>query len=247
MLPWKLCTYFAIAAGCLSALTATASRADAGALGGVTTAAEATSSNWSGYVAGGGGYASISGAFNVAKVARYVAGSSASEWVGLDGWSNSTLIQAGVDELPVGPGETIYEPWWEIVPGPQHLATGIMVRPGDRVSVTLKRVGQAVWSIAISDLSNGDSFSTRQPYYGAAVSAEWIVEACSHDGGQLTTLAPLARRVVFTAMTVASAETAARDDSGTTQFTPVVMVQEGRTVSVPSSLSRGSFSVSYPL
>ncbi|HXW82095.1 MAG TPA: G1 family glutamic endopeptidase, partial [Acidimicrobiales bacterium] len=96
----------------------------------------AVTTNWSGYVLTAGQYTAINGAFTVPQVTRYVAGSTVSEWVGVDGYGNSSLVQAGVDEIPEGPGKEMVVPWWEVLPSPQVTATGVMVRVGDTVTVT---------------------------------------------------------------------------------------------------------------
>lgn len=165
----------------------------------------ATSANWSGYVATGGSYTEVSGTFSVPRVSAYLAGSTASEWVGVDGWSNSSLVQAGVNEVPVGPGATLFEPWWEVVPGPQRLATGVMVRAGDRVSVKVAQISAGRWSISLVDETNGDKFSTLQSYSGPATSAEWVLEADTTTGGAPTKLTPLADKVTFSAATLDNA------------------------------------------
>jgi Peptidase A4 family len=47
----------------------------------------ATTANWSGYVVTGGPYTSVSGTFNIPSVAGYVAGSTVSEWIGVNGYT----------------------------------------------------------------------------------------------------------------------------------------------------------------
>lgn len=225
--------------------------------------AAATSDNWSGYVAVGTSYTGASGTFDVPNLSRYVAASTASEWVGVDGWSNSTLVQTGVNEIPLGGSVTLFEPWWQVVPGPQELATGIMVRPGDRVTGRVEEVSAGRWSISLMDDTNGDSFSIVKTYPGPATSAEWVVEADSTTDGVPTRLAPFRGKVTFTDMALggtpvstegapgpgtepAAAISPARDAvSHSTTFTKVVMVQGGDPVSTPTPLGKGDFSVTY--
>ena len=223
----------------------------------------ATSGNWSGYVATGTSCTEVSGTFDVPNVSSYVPGSTASEWVGVDGWSNSTLLQAGVNEIPLGHGVTLFEPWWEVVPGPQELATGMMVRAGNRISAQVEEVSAGRWSISLVDDTNGDSFSTVQPYAGQASSAEWVVEADATASGTPTRLAPLGDKVTFAhtslnnalaspegtlqVRTEPGAANSPTEDglSHPTTFTKVVMVQGGNPVSTPSPLVKGAFSITY--
>lgn len=236
--------------------SATAASGQARSLQAPQAGAGATSANWSGYVATGGPFYQASGAFEVPRVSTYLPGSTASEWVGIDGWSSSTVVQAGVNEVPLGPGETLYEPWWEVVPGPQELATGVMVRPGDRVLVSVKKVSAELWSLHLADLSDGDSFTTLQRYGGPATSAEWVVEADTTEQGSPTKLAPLQSRVAFSEATLGGqclgsltglvgSATEGVAGVGKVSITSVAMVQNGEVVSVPSLLSGGSFSVAY--
>lgn len=167
-------------------------------------------------------------------MSHYVPGSTVSEWVGVDGWTNKSLIQAGVNEVPEGPSEVLVEPWWEVLPAPQQLATGVMVHAGDSVTVTVRQVGVAEWAIALTDDTNGDSFVTDQSYNGPLSSAEWVVEADAKVNGTLTPLAPYGPEVTFTGLSVTGPRTG---------LTRVVMVHEGEDISTPSSVSRGSFAV----
>ncbi|HXW79374.1 MAG TPA: G1 family glutamic endopeptidase [Acidimicrobiales bacterium] len=197
----------------------------------------ATSTNWSGYVAMNGPYRAVTGTFTVPTITRYIAGSSISEWVGIDGYDNRSLIQAGVNEIPEGQGQSVIEPWWEVLPFSQKLAPGVMVRAGQTVTVTLHQQSDHEWSISLVDDNNGDSFSTDQDYAGLLSSADWVVEANAQDNGTPTTLAPF-RQVSFSKLEVAGAPA---------RLTCVAMVQNGRTVGAPSALTSRGFTVVDPL
>lgn len=198
----------------------------------------ATSDNWSGYVASptSGTVSAVRGTFKVPSVRHASAGSTVSQWVGIGGWGDPTLVQAGVNVVPVSQAATLVEPWWEVVPGPQHLATGVMTRPGDTVTVELSQVSSATWSISLTDDSRQETFSTVQAYDGTMSSAEWVVEADTTSAGRLTRLAPYAPVVNFTNLGLSGAPY---------DLTRVVMVQGGRQVSSPSNMTPDGFTVSY--
>ncbi len=200
--------------------------------------ATVSTGNWSGYVAtsAGGAFSGVTGRFDVPWARHAPAGSTVSQWVGVDGWDSSTLVQAGVDVVAQAHAGALVEPWWEVVPGPQHLATGVMARPGDLVAVTLSRSGPEAWSIALTDQSRQESFSTTVAYTGPASSAEWVVEAVATATGQVTRLAPYSPAVTFSDLGLAGAQG---------QVTRVVMAQSGSTVSAPSALGAGGFAVTY--
>jgi hypothetical protein len=195
-----------------------------------------TSSNWSGYVETNGPYTAITGTFVVPSVSKYLAGSTVSEWVGVDGWANRSLIQAGVDEVPQNSGDVLVEPWWEVLPAPQKQAAGIVVAVGDRVTVTISKVGGSTWSIGLTDDTNGGVFSTDKRYEGRLSSAEWIVEANERADGKPTQLAHYGPQVNFTKLGVTGPQTT---------VIRVVMSQHGQRVSTPSAAIGGAMSVSY--
>ncbi len=201
-----------------------------------TTPDDTTSSNWSGYVETDGPFTAITGTFVVPSVTHYLAGSTVSEWVGVDGWANRSLIQAGVNEVPQSSGEVLVEPWWEVLPARQKDATGVVVAVGDRVTVTIGRVSGPIWSIRLTDRTNGDVFSTDKEYEGQLSSAEWIVEANEQADGKVTQLAHYGPRVSFTKLGVTGPQTT---------VIRVVMSQQGEPVSTPSAAIRGAMSVSY--
>jgi hypothetical protein len=201
----------------------------------------ATSNNWSGYTLANAHYTAVGGTFTVPS-AHYMAGSSVCEWVGIDGWADSSLLQAGVDEIPGTGGRVVFQPWWEVLPAPQIPVFSVEVHAGDTVRVTIGQNGRGKWAITLSDVTNGETFETRQNYDGPASSAEWVVEADTPDNGGATgttMLAPFVPNVSFSDLAVGQAPVAQPTVSR------VVMVQKGQAVSVPSSLKQGEFSVTY--
>jgi hypothetical protein len=197
-------------------------------------ASSATCSNWSGYALTTGTYAAVTGTFTIPSITRYVAGSTVSEWVGIDGYTNASLIQAGVNEIPEQDGDALVEPWWEVLPAPQELATGIMAHAGNTVTVTLRRVRGTVWEITLTDDSNDETFTTDHSYLGPASTVEWVLEANAQANGVPTPLAPYTR-VTFSNLAVVGPQ------AGPTR---IVMVQNGRAVSTPSPLASAAFALS---
>jgi hypothetical protein len=160
-----------------------------------------------------------------------------SEWVGIDGWSNALLIQAGVNESPDPNNPNLFyiQPWWEILPAPSTPITTMSVAVGDQVTVTISQVSGTEWAIALTDNTNGQSFTTDQTYTGPGTSAEWIVEAPTVNGSQ-TTLAPYSPEVDFSGLGFTGTQTT---------LTEVVMVQAAGQVSTPSALDSNGFNVAY--
>jgi hypothetical protein len=145
------------------------------------------SSNWSGYALSGSGYTSITGSWTVQAVAASSKATYSSQWIGIDGFNNSSLIQTGT-ESDFANGTAHYDAWWEILPAAETVVSGMSVRPGDHMSASVNKGSGTSWTISISDDTTGQTFSTTQTYTGPQTSAEWIEEAPT-VGGRVATLA----------------------------------------------------------
>jgi hypothetical protein len=140
---------------------------------------EWASRNWSGYAIDSGTYTSVTGSWTVPSViapttqlnrARF-----SSTWVGIDGFNDDDLIQAGTEQDWID-GSTFYQSWWEILPNYETAIPSIAVNPGDVMTVTITQ-GSPLWTITVTNDTNGQSFTTKQQYSGPQTSAEWIQEA----------------------------------------------------------------------
>ena len=175
------------------------------------------SSNWAGYYVSPGSFKAITGTFTVPSLpanqpaycegAQGSPGCSLSEWVGIDGATNSSLIQAGVELTPQANGATeqIY-PWWEILPNVQTNVSSLAIAPGDQITVNIFRTKSTnVWEIQIINDTTGNAFSTEQPYNGPAASAEWIAEAPSTTNQAILEVPTLSSPIEFTNLGVNTA------------------------------------------
>jgi hypothetical protein len=120
-------------------------------------------------------------------------------WVGVDGYTNSDLIQTGTSQDTVG-GKTSYYAWWEILPAAETEITTMKVAPGNNMVATVKRISSGEWEIILQDTTTGNTFSKLVAYNGPGTSAEWIEEAPTVGAGQ-STLADFGT-VSFTGVTV---------------------------------------------
>jgi hypothetical protein len=192
--------------------------------------------NWSGYALAGTRFTTVTGTFTVPTLSATAAcGENVSEWVGLDGYDDHRLIQAGVLEARANPytgscasGATWVLPWTEVLPSSPTAVAGLAVNPSDSVTVSIAQHATASWEITLTDNTTGRTYSTFQAYDGPTRSAEWIVEA--PGTGSSGTLAPYAPAVVFQDLSVAQGNvvnTAAR----------ISMEQDGQLRSSPSPVS----------
>jgi len=196
------------------------------------------STNWSGYAVTDGPYTSVTGTFTVTSLdSSDTPSENLVEWVGIDGFNDRSLVQAGVQEEvdPYAPSGFIVKPWWEIIPAPATYITTMTVSPGDQVTVTITKLSTDDWSITLKDDTSGESFNTDQTYDGPATSAEWIVEAPTIHNTQ-SPLAPYSPDVEFTDLGVNGTESALDE---------VIMMQNGYIVSDPSALTSAGFNVAY--
>lgn len=196
-----------------------------------------TSPNWSGYGVGGGPYTAVSGTFTVPSLYNTdPAGTDMSEWVGIDGFSDSSLIQAGIQEYP-DPSDTdlfYIVPWWEILPANQTNITGMTIAPGNSITVDIGQLSGTTWAITLEDDSTEQSFTTDRTYSADLSSAEWIVEAPDENESP-TQLADYSA-TGFSGMGITGTETSLNE---------IVMVQSGVQVSTPSALVSGAFNIAY--
>ena len=111
-----------------------------------------------------------------------------SAWIGVGGELDKTLIQVGTEQDVVN-GQASYSAWYELLPSFAVRLTSISVSPGDTIIASLNLVnsGTNMWSIQISDATNGQGFSKNVVYNSTRSSAEWIVERPT-VGNQTSTL-----------------------------------------------------------
>lgn len=193
------------------------------------------SSNWSGY-AETGSYTSATATWTVPTVTTTSDDRYSSDWVGIDGYNNSDLIQLGTEQDSIG-GQAQYQAWWEILPAAETPIDSVSISPGDSITATIQSNGDGTWNMSLTDNSNGQSFSTTQSYSGPGASVEYIEEA-PEVGGSIASPAELSQSDF-------SGLTANGNDPGLTSSDEIDLVQNGTTYYQPSLTGTNSFSVSY--
>jgi hypothetical protein len=200
--------------------------------------AQSRSKNWSGYFATGGQFTSVSGTFNVPAVSPAATDADTSEWVGIDGANNTSLIQAGVEEFySHSLNQVQVRAWWEILPAFEQFVP-LTVSSGDQVTVAIGQQSNGSWLIQIDDRTNGQRWQTTRSYSGPLTSAEWIVEAPTNGlSNQIEALGVYAPPVTFTGLGETGAVTGVES---------VQMVDsQDAPISTPSSLTPAGFTVGY--
>jgi hypothetical protein len=164
-----------LAAGAAAAAAAVLALGIAG-----TASAASTVPGWYGYVVTGSTYASVTADWTVPSV-RCVpaAGTYASIWAGLDGYSSATIEQAGTDSACDGTAPDYYA-WYELYPaGPVIFSNP--VQPGDSIAVSVLASGSKKITLTLHDTTQGWTQTVHKSLAGAALSsAEAIAEVPSN-------------------------------------------------------------------
>jgi hypothetical protein len=136
------------------------------------------SDNWGGYAvtASGGSVTAVKGSWVVPAVtgtcpsrAEY-----SSFWIGIDGYSSTTVEQTGTDTDCSG-GTPHYYAWYEFYPANSVNIASVPIHAGDKISASVTYSG--TFTVHLADLTTGKTVSISHAVSGAKrTSAEWIVE-----------------------------------------------------------------------
>ena len=147
---------------------------------------QAESTNWSGYAATTGTYTSVSASWVQPKGTCTSGDQYAAFWVGLDGYSSSTVEQTGSEVDCVGRTAEYYA-WYEAYPASSKDYTNT-VKAGDVFNATVTYTTNNQFTLFIQDVTESWSHTTTVTVAGAKrTSAEVIAEApcCTFLGGIL--------------------------------------------------------------
>jgi hypothetical protein len=195
---------------------------------------EVSSTNWSGYAGTSGTYTSVSASWTEPTGKCSSGDQYSSFWVGLDGYSSSTVEQTG-SEVDCAGRTAEYYAWYEAYPNPSYSYSNT-VRPGDHFNASVTYEGSSKFALYIADTTQGWSHNTTVTVSGAArSSAEVIVEApcCTASGGIL----PLAD---FGTVNITGSTANGSAIGNAPGLTEIYMIDSsGRTRDTVSSLSNG--------
>lgn len=203
--------------------------------GGVTPGAPSdaqTSANWGGLVETGTGarFTQISAMWTVPAVSAQSPGDSAT-WVGIDGFENGDLVQAGTDQ-----SHGTYYAWYELIP--QYAFSLGPVHAGDEMYVDVAQDVPGTWTVTVQDITRGVAWSGPVAYEAAESSAEWVEEApTTGKHNIIETLADF-NAVTFTDMSVEGPGT------GAAKAAPIYLVNShGQIKAYPSAYDPGTDSL----
>jgi hypothetical protein len=150
-------------------------------LNGRAAGATVTSSNWCGAALTGSGFSSVVGTWTVPTLSLRSGQSASSDpslaqWVGIDGFSNSALIQGGTLSERTSSGQTNFA-WTEMLPASLR-EVSLTVATGDSITTNVTMTSTTSGTVTIENNTRRTSIvgtvsgGTRL----SATSAEWILE-----------------------------------------------------------------------
>ncbi|MCI4346379.1 MAG: G1 family endopeptidase [Thermoplasmata archaeon] len=151
-----------------------------------------SSTNWAGFAVTSSKYAvtDVRASWTVPAISGscpLLTNAYSSFWVGMDGYSSTTVEQIGTDSDCTG-GSPSYYAWYEYFPNPTRLITSVKISTGDKIYAEVNYTGGG-FLLTLKDTTTGKSFATNRTLPGALRnSAEWVAEAPSG----LTGVLPLA-------------------------------------------------------
>jgi hypothetical protein len=207
-------------------------------------------SHWSGYIVSLNlqneteGVSSISASWVVPQITSSLNDTYSSVWVGIGGYGESTLIQAGTEQHCEN-GKVEYFAWYELLPKTIIRISNLDIQPGDKVttSITLVDETSESWLIHIVDETENKSFQKTVTYDSTRKSAEWIVERPLVNG-EISTLANF-NQVTLTDCTATINGVTSTIKNFT--YTPATMVDDDTDLVSTSPLNDdgSSFTVTY--
>jgi hypothetical protein len=145
---------------------------------------------WTGYAVTGTDFTQVQGSWTVTAVdCTKTPNTDSSEWVGIDGWSSNTVEQTGTDADCNGK-KPYYYVWYEFYPLGTVVINDVSIAPGDKFSASVVYEGDNEYTVSITNVTTGESFTKEVEFKGAdgsgvppRNSAEWIEEM---DGNKLS-------------------------------------------------------------
>jgi Peptidase A4 family len=142
------------------------------------------STNWSGYADTGSSFSQVASSWTEpSATCSSRTESLAAFWVGIDGYSSSSVEQDGT--LIECYHRTAYQyTWWEMYPTNAIQVVGSTLAAGDSITASVVRSGTS-YTLSVTDSTHSaNSFTTTQTCSSCAnTSAEWIAEAPSGSSG----------------------------------------------------------------
>ncbi|MDB5180210.1 MAG: hypothetical protein JWN12_842 [Candidatus Saccharibacteria bacterium] len=205
------------------------------------------STNWSGYLSTGGSFTAVSGTWIAPSptATSTTVESGDGTWIGIGGLSTSDLIQVGTQNTISPSGIVSTTGFYELLPASAVGIGSLTITPGDTISASITQTATSQWTISLTDVTTGQTFSTSVSYVSSLSSAEWIQEDPSNPDGSLVLLDNFGTVQFSNATTIMNGTTMSAAASNASQITLVGQGGAAGHGGTPSSLSGSSFTVQY--
>jgi hypothetical protein len=148
---------------------------------------QATSTNWSGYVAGTNlnspaqnSVSAVYGSWIVPSMIATGGNTYSALWIGIDGYNSPTVEQIGTSHNIINGVQQNYA-WFEMYPGGSYSINGFPLTSGDIISASVVYSGNNIFTMVLSNDTQQVSTTIPTNYTHSSTalrkSAEWIVEA----------------------------------------------------------------------
>ena len=134
--------------------------------------------NWSGYAQStktDGVFTAVKDYWTVPTVTTKAGDQYSSDWVGIGGFSDNSLVQDGTEADNIG-GTAKYDAWTEILPASEVVIPGLVIKPGDSMEGLVQETKAGTWKMTVFDLTTGKSGGRTVPYSSSGLSVEAIHE-----------------------------------------------------------------------
>jgi len=141
--------------------------------------------NWSGYAQStktDGTFTAVKDYWTVPTVTTKAGDQYSSDWVGIDGFSNQTLVQDGTEADNIN-GTVKYDAWTEILPASEVVIPGLVISPGNSMEGLVEETKPGTWKMTVFDLTTGKSGGRTVKYSSPGLSVEVIHERPEVGGG----------------------------------------------------------------
>jgi hypothetical protein len=205
-----------------------------------------SSQNWSGYVVETSfaspqnrAVNSVVGRWTIPTVtASTSADTFSSIWVGIDGYSDSTVEQVGTEQDWTGSGQQNYV-WFEMYPHGAFEIVGFPIAPNDQFGARVTYIGGSTFVLSITNFTQGVYYRVPTRYTKSRTaqrnSAEWVVEA--PYSGAILPLADFGTVTMTACKATLNNHTGAIGDSSWQNDAITMVTTNGATKARPSVLS----------
>jgi len=212
-----------------------------------TTTTRYQSTNWAGYISTGGSFTAVSGTWVTPSPSATSATVESGDgtWIGIGGITTSDLIQIGTQNTISPSGVITTSAFYELLPAGAIGVASLSINPGDTISASITQIGATQWSLSLTNVTTGRTFSTSVNYSSSFSSAEWIQEDPSYVDGSLVLLDNFGTVQFTNAVTTVNGTTMSAAASNASQITLIGQGGASGHTAVPSAVSGSSFTVTY--